>query len=110
MPYKDMPWIRHDWLRLPEQDALQVGSQAWFDWLEQATAFCYQPPGKIDRFTLYKEKRRHQFYWYAYMKYDRKLHNAYGGKSQSLTAIRLLQIFETLMAKVHHQQELHHDE
>lgn len=45
MPYKDMPWIRGDeTLYLPDSSAIRVGSSAWFTWLEQVHAFCYQPP------------------------------------------------------------------
>ena len=109
MPHKDMPWIRHDRLRLPHQRPIRVGSKAWFGWLEQISAFCYQPPGASDRFTLRKEKRRQQFYWYAYLKNDRKLHNAYVGKTETLTAARLQQVFETLMVKVRRQRQLVRD-
>lgn len=105
MPQKEMPWIRQDRLRLPDRHPIRVGSQAWFDWLSRTSAFCYQPPGTTDRLTLRKEKRRQQFYWYAYLKRDRKLHNAYVGKSESLTATRLQQVFVRLIAKVRRQQQ-----
>lgn len=105
MPYLDMPWVRHNWLRRPGQPAIQVDSQAWFAWLEQITAFCYQPPDTMDRFTLRKEKRRRQCYWYAYLKRDRKLHNAYVGKTETLTARRLQQVCATLVVKAGCQRQ-----
>jgi len=100
MPQKDMPWIRDDHLRLPDRRPIPVGSPAWFRWLEQATRFCYQPPGAIDRLTLRKEKRKQHAYWYAYLKYDQKLHNAYAGKTEALTVQRLRQVFDLVLAQV----------
>ncbi|MBK8903112.1 MAG: hypothetical protein IPM53_18125 [Anaerolineaceae bacterium] len=82
-----------------------VDSQAWFAWLERITAFCYQPPGTADRFTLRKEKRRQQCYWYAYLKKNRKLHNAYAGKTETLTARRLQQVCATLLVKAARQRQ-----
>ncbi len=109
MPYLDMPWIRDDMLNLPNTHPIPVGSPAWFDWLAQVNAFCYQPPDATDRLTVRKEKRRHQFYWYAYMKDTSKLHNAYVGKTELLTVGRLHQVFEKLMVKVrsHRQRQRH---
>jgi len=104
MPHKDMPWIRQDALCRSGRPPLRVGSQDWFSWLAGISAFCYQPPGTTYRLTLRKEKRRQQHYWYAYMKNDRKLHNAYVGKTETLTATRLQQVLETLLAKVHRQR------
>jgi hypothetical protein len=109
MPQKEMPWIRQDMLRLPDQPPIRLGSQAWFDWLSRTSAFCYQPPGATDRLTLRKEKRRQHFYWYAYLKRDAKLHNAYVGKTQSLTPARLQQVFASLMAKVRCQRQTFRD-
>lgn len=37
------------------------------------------------RLTLRKEKRRNSWYWFAYLKVDTKLHNAYLGRSEALT-------------------------
>ncbi|NKQ35418.1 MAG: hypothetical protein HF973_07350 [Chloroflexi bacterium] len=99
MPYKEMPWVRQDRLCLPDRPAIPVDSRAWFDWLAQISAFCYQPPASADRVTLRKEKRRRQYYWYAYLKSDRKLHNAYVGKTETLTAARLRQVCALLSAK-----------
>lgn len=100
MPQKDMPWIQDDLLQLPNRQPIQVGSKAWFAWLEEISTFCYQPPHNIDRLTIRKEKRRHQFYWYAYLRNDRKLHNAYVGKTKMVTKARLQKVHATLTAKV----------
>jgi hypothetical protein len=101
MPQLDMPWIRGDeTLYLPDRHPIPIGSPAWFCWLAQIDAFCYQPPHASDRLTVRKEKRRHQFYWYAYMKNARKLHNAYVGKTEAVTVDRLHQVFEVIMVKV----------
>jgi LuxR family maltose regulon positive regulatory protein len=105
MPQKDMPWIKNDRLCLPGRQPIPVGTNAWFRWLEQNTHFCYQPPGKTHRLTLRKEKRKRQFYWYAYVKSDRKLHNAYVGKTEALTVQRLHQVFSRLLTKVHQQRQ-----
>ena len=99
MPYQGTPWIRDNLLRQPGQHAIAVGSRAWFVWLENATTFCYHSPTTYTRVTLRKEKRRQQFYWYAYLKKDLKLHNMYVGKTETLTVARLQQVSEALMAK-----------
>lgn len=104
MPQKEMPCIKDDCLSLPNQPPIPVGTSAWFRWLEQATHFCYQPTGVSDRLTLRKEKRKRRFYWYAYLKRDRKLHNAYVGKTEALTTPRLQQVFFGLLTKVRQQQ------
>lgn len=43
---------------------------------------------------------RHDSYWYAYLKYDSKLHNAYVGRSQDLSAHQLEQVTQTLRLKI----------
>jgi len=101
MPQKGMPWIRGDeTLYLPDNSPIEVGSGGWFDWLAQVDAFCYHPPGTTYRLTVRKEKRRQQFYWYAYLKESSKLHNAYVGKTESLTIDRLHSVVAKLMGKV----------
>lgn len=106
MPYKDMPWIRkNEMLYPPSQMPIRVGSSVWFTWLAQAHAFSYQPPGATDRMTVRREQRRHRFYWYAYLKSASKLHNAYVGKSESLTVDRLHQVFDRLLVKVQAQRQ-----
>ncbi|MCI0398104.1 MAG: hypothetical protein L0332_10110 [Chloroflexi bacterium] len=99
MPYQDMPFVCEERLRLPAGRPIRVGSPAWFAWLDQANHFSYQPPSGNDRLTFRKEKRRHGWYWYAYLKRDRKLYNAYAGRSATLTSDRLQQLGRQLLAK-----------
>jgi LuxR family maltose regulon positive regulatory protein len=111
MPYNNMPWIRgNEMLYLPARTPIRVGSPAWFTWLAEARAFCYQPPSVADRMTVRREKRRHQFYWYAYLKSASKLHNAYVGKTESLTVDRLHEVFDHLLGKVRAQRQRCWDE
>jgi hypothetical protein len=105
MPQTDMPVLRGDCFHLSNQDSSEVDTAAWFAWLAQANRFCYRPTTSIYRLTLRKEKRRHGFYWYAYLKNDRKLHNAYVGRTPDLTRRRLQQVFDQLMDKVVLQRE-----
>jgi hypothetical protein len=106
MPQTDMPVLRGDWLRLSNQASIEVDSAAWFAWLALANRFCYWPSASIYRLTIRKEKRRHGFYWYAYLKNDRKLHNAYVGRTLDLTMHRLQLVFARLMEKVALQREM----
>jgi hypothetical protein len=89
MAYQGTPIVRHNTLRLPATSPIAVGSRAWFAWLATASSFCYMHDPSTYRLTLRKEKRRNTFYWYAYLKVDSKLHNAYVGSSPALTAQRL---------------------
>lgn len=100
MPHTGMPFVRDDLLLLDNRRPIRVGTQAWFGWVAQATRFSYQPPHTYHRLTLRKEKRRHQYYWYAYLKNDRKLHNAYVGRTEMLTSERLRQVFTHILTKV----------
>src|SRR5918997_1677411 len=83
------PFVDHASLR-DAQDAapVEVGTAAWYAWLEDATIFAY-----VDdqgSFTARKEHRgRDAWYWTAYRKRDGKLHRAYLGKSATLTLERL---------------------
>lgn len=58
-------------------------------WLSQISAFCYSGSHPWLRLTVRCEKRRQQFYWYAYSRIDGKLHNIYLGKQDRLTQARL---------------------
>jgi len=99
MPNFGTPWIRNNLLKCPDQPPIRLDTPAWFAWLETISLFCYQPPDWPVRVTLRKEKRRQQFYWYAYLKKQGKLHNMYIGKTETLTAARLQQVAETLRSK-----------
>ncbi len=100
MPYRDTPVVRDHRLWQGARP-LTVGTAAWFRWLEEADCFCYMSSHSSYRLTIRKEKRRNSWYWYAYLKADRKLHNAYLGRSQTLTAARLAGVFQHLLAQLH---------
>ena len=56
--------------------------------------------------TLRKEKRRQHWYWYAYLKSGNKLHNAYAGRTEALSAARLDQVAYGLLQKVRQQRPI----
>lgn len=105
MPQTEMPVLRNGYLYLMNQPPIVVDTPAWFAWLLQANRFCYRPAASTYRLTLRKEKRRRGFYWYAYLKNDRKLHNAYAGRTSDMTRQRLQQVFDQLMEKVISQRK-----
>jgi len=87
------------WYEAGADHTLIVGSSAWFAWLEGATSFAYRGPG--GSFTARKEQRqRGGWYWKAYRKLAGKLHRAYLGKTDDLTAERLAGAAATLAAGV----------
>jgi len=99
------PLVHKQRLWLPEPALpIRLATAAWWRWLQQATLFRYLPPQSIYAFTVRKEKRRHDWYWYAYLKSDAKLHNAYVGRSQDLTLERLHLVCEQLTQKVRQAQ------
>ena len=100
MAYQGMPVVRNGLLHLPDSAAsIQVDSDHWFAWLEKAQRFSYMSARNSYRMTVRKEKRRHDLYWYAYLKDTSKLHNAYVGRSQAATAQRLEQTLLHLVEK-----------
>jgi hypothetical protein len=111
MPQTDMPILRDGLLHLVDDSSIDVDSKAWFAWLRQANRFCYWSTTSTFRLTVRKEKRRHAYYWYAYLKNARKLHNAYVGRSEVVTRERLQQVLAHLMHKVAlHKQVQPHDD
>ena len=88
MTYRSTPIVRHNTLHDPQRQ-LSLDSPAWFAWLEKATRFYYIAQYPAYRLTVRKEKRRQTAYWFAYVKRDGKLHNAYLGKSATLTQQKL---------------------
>lgn len=100
MPYVGTPWIRDGQLVTANGERIVVDSPTWFAWLKTATRFCYSPGHSSYRLTARKEKRRHTFYWYGYLKKDTKLHNIYLGKSEQLTRARLDEACRKLLQKM----------
>jgi hypothetical protein len=106
MAYAGTPIVRNQRLRLPNvPKPIRLDTAAWRTWLATATAFAYVPANVLDAFTVRKEKRRHTWYWYAYLKIDAKLHNAYVGRTEAVTAARLAQVTQTLRNKVQQRRK-----
>ena len=101
MAYTGTPVVRNDRLSLPDGcTPIGVGTEGWFCWLHTATHFSYRLPQSAYSLTLRKEKRKQHDYWYAYLKDDSKLHNAYVGRSPTLTAAHLAAVAQHLLTKV----------
>ena len=78
-----------------DTNPITVGSDAWFAWLETATAFVFTSPA--GRFTARKERRdRGTWYWKAYRTDQGVLRRAYLGKSPDLTLDQLTRAAATL--------------
>src|SRR5215470_15832949 len=85
-----------------QHDRVQVGTPAWYAWLESATRFALRSP--FGTFTARKERAGHQrgeWYWRAYRKRGGKLYRAYLGHSTALTGAHL----HAVAAKLSAQQE-----
>src|SRR5829696_4608335 len=69
-------------------DSIEVGTPAWFAWLEAATTFAFAEAA--GSFTARKERSgRSGAYWKAYRMRGGLLRRAYLGKSSELTLVRL---------------------
>ncbi len=79
-----------------------VGSPEWFIWLDSATKFRYYTMQTIHvaydyhrsmrPISVRKEKRRHGFFWCAYLRIHGHLNKRYVGRSQDLTLEKLDEI------------------
>ncbi len=102
-----LPFVADQSLHLPEElsDPIVVGSKAWYCWLadEQHHSFAYR--NQLGTFTVRRERRRQQGYWYLYHKHEGKLHKAYLGKTEEMTLERL----NAVTARVVVQGDLHAD-
>jgi hypothetical protein len=109
MAHAATPVVRNQILWVPKHPStpsrIQLGSAAWFAWLASATLFRYVGSNPLYRLTVRKEKRRHGCYWYAYLKVDSKLHNAYVGRSPAVTPDRLAQVAHHLQQQVYQQRQ-----
>jgi predicted ATPase/DNA-binding CsgD family transcriptional regulator len=73
-----------------QDERLQVGTPAWYDWLNSARTFAFR--SALGTFTARKEpasNKRGGEYWRAYRKHEGTLHRVYLGKSEELTLERL---------------------
>ena len=78
-----------------DPNPITVGTDAWFAWLETATAFLFTSPA--GSFTARKERRdRGTWYWKAYRTDQGVLRRAYLGKSPDLTLDQLTRAAATL--------------
>jgi len=102
MPYRGMPRVRNHHLHLPDGTSdIQLDTPAWFRWLQSASHFSYA----LGRptfcwITFRREKRRHADYWYAYLKTQTKLHNAYAGRTETLSSHHLHFVAQKVVDKV----------
>jgi hypothetical protein len=100
MAYRQTPVVAAGYLYLDDGERVALDTPAWFTWVQQARSFSYGSPQTPYRFTVRREKRRHTYYWYAYLKFDAKLHNSYLGRSAGLTQARLDEVGQQLADKV----------
>jgi LuxR family maltose regulon positive regulatory protein len=84
------PIVKNNLLKL-DNTTVQVGSEEWYDWLDENIKFKYK--GREGHFLARCEKRRNNgAYWYAYRRRAGKLSKAYLGKVDNLTKERLEQV------------------
>src|SRR6266508_3473113 len=93
MRYGDVPRVRDGALRFTtnaadEQAPVVVGSVEWYHLLEEIASFGFED--KMGRsFTARRERRKQEWYWYAYRKRGKKLRKVYLGKAEQLEPARL---------------------
>ena len=102
-----LPFVADQSLHLLEEpsDPILVGSEAWYCWLaaEQHPSFAFR--NQLGTFTVRRERRRQQWYWYLYRKQEGKLRKAYLGKTKEMTLQRLNAVAATVVI----QSDLHTD-
>lgn len=68
-------------------NAIPLESAAWYQWLNSHKSFRFESAS--GNFTVRKEHRAENWYWYAYHRHHGKLSTAYLGKSENLTREQL---------------------
>lgn len=76
----------------------QVGSADWTDWLETQGARSFRYESNQGCFTAIKEERRGRSVWYAHRRRAGQLKRLYLGKSENLTAAKLVEAARKLNA------------
>jgi hypothetical protein len=76
----------------------QVGSTAWTDWLENQWTRSFRYESDQGAFTAIKEDRRGRSVWYAHRRRAGQLKRLYLGKSENLTAAKLVEAARKLNA------------
>ena len=94
-----LPFVADQSLHLLEEpsDPILVDSEAWYCWLaaEQHPSFAFR--NQLGTFTVRRERRRQQWYWYLYHKQEGKLRKAYLGKTEEMTLQRLNALAATVV-------------
>jgi hypothetical protein len=89
------PLVDYDKLKSKSQLAsINVGTKAWFDWLEENTSFHYESTD--GKFTACKESRASGMFWYANRRVNGKLRRCYMGSTKDLSLEKLLVIARKL--------------
>ena len=94
MPRHAIPKVINGYLHSSERacqslPAIQVGSEAWYAWLNQPTTRSFAFHCQVGALTVRREQRQDTWYWYGYRTQDGRLHKVYLGKSEDLTSVRL---------------------
>jgi LuxR family maltose regulon positive regulatory protein len=107
MRRKNKSYVRKNLLATDDTESIadnpiQVGSQAWYDWLTDHHRFIYE--GEAGHLNARKELRRCIGYWYGYRRRDGKLSKVYLGKSEDLTLESLEQACARLAVPIPMEQ------
>src|SRR5579859_4085199 len=71
--------------------ALDTGSSAWCEWLEQTASFAFR--GQRGAYTARREQvKPGDWYWYAYQRTQKHVRKKYLGKSEALSPRRLEEV------------------
>lgn len=96
-----IPKIISGTFELPSGKVVEVGSTAWFKWLDLSETRSFRFDDGEFGFTARKEKVKGQDgYWYAYASVLGKTRKKYLGKSESLTQEKMIKV----------EQQLHNSE
>lgn len=76
---------------------LEVGSPAWFAWLDQPEHRSFSIRTAASAITVRREKKRNSYYWYAYRSLQGQTHKRYLGKSSDLVLALLQQTVASLL-------------
>ena len=72
--------------------SIAIDSAAWFSWITDQKNTSFTVVSTHGSITVRREQQRHDYYWYAYRWYEKKLHKSYIGKAEELTYRRLLDL------------------
>lgn len=99
------PTVRDGTLALANTDErIAVDSPAWWRWLKTPATRSLRFVHPSGTFTARREMINGQPYWYAYKRHRGKLHKAYLGKPDELTAARLSEVATVLGGRLAAQE------